>query len=619
MKIVRKTPVNDTGTFTRASDGCFWDNDGVLQIAPPNTPRFTYDLSDRSKPPILLLETGATNFIQNNQMQGAAPGNTRPTSWGSIDWYSLGVTAAISAIGSENGIDYLDVRYQGVAQLEMDMYVRFNNFYNAAAIPGETWSISAFHKIVESAAQLPEMFTYLQEYDMYGGFNSMQTQTLNVSSVLARSAQSRKLDWADTQYLVCGLKFKFASGTPVDFVIRIGLPQLEKGAPSSPIKTSGAPGVRAPDSTNMGFICPIVEDDAPYYSPTIPYAFGDRMIERSNHTVYESGLGTRFTSASVSVAAPGVVTVANHGLSAGASVVFDVGPLPTGLELFKEYFVVNPAVNTFNVSATKGGTGITTTGTARTDVGFVANGNFGQGAPNEDRWIDTGPTNRYALFDDSIESQMTALDQLTFAVKTPAEEFVDTVVIKNVEDVSAVRVAMVTEGGEIVYDKTVSMFDNSGINDPFKYTFEQIEYNTDLILSGIPAYAGSYLSVTMVGVEGLVKAGLFVMGRAKDFGPTQAGMSLGMIDYSKKEKNDYGKTKVVEGSYSETMTLTCFVDRSKMNSLIRYLVSLRATPAVYIGDATLTSSVQYGYFTDYSMGADYPEHSVLHAEIESLT
>lgn len=74
--------------------------------------------------------------------------------------------------------------------------------------------------------------------------------------------------------------------------------------------------------------------------------------------------GAHTATFTVTIAAPGVFTVNNHGLRNGDVLIFTTtGALPTGLTpATTAYFVVNAATNTFQVSATLNGTAITTTG-----------------------------------------------------------------------------------------------------------------------------------------------------------------------------------------------------------------------------------------------------------------
>ena len=72
---------------------------------------------------------------------------------------------------------------------------------------------------------------------------------------------------------------------------------------------------------------------------------------------------TPATVVTVSIASPGVVTWNAHGLAANTAVVFTTtGALPTGLVAGTTYYVTSPTTNTFQLSATSGGTAINTTG-----------------------------------------------------------------------------------------------------------------------------------------------------------------------------------------------------------------------------------------------------------------
>jgi len=65
----------------------------------------------------------------------------------------------------------------------------------------------------------------------------------------------------------------------------------------------------------------------------------------------------------ISIASPGVVTRAGHGLEDGARMhLYTDGALPTGLSLLTDYYVVNATADTFQLSASLGGAAINTSG-----------------------------------------------------------------------------------------------------------------------------------------------------------------------------------------------------------------------------------------------------------------
>lgn len=86
----------------------------------------------------------------------------------------------------------------------------------------------------------------------------------------------------------------------------------------------------------------------------------------SNDTSTEAAAAEpdKTSTVTISIASPGVVTWTGHTLQNGNQVILTTsGALPTGLTAGTPYYVVNQATNTFQLSATLGGSAIVTTGT----------------------------------------------------------------------------------------------------------------------------------------------------------------------------------------------------------------------------------------------------------------
>lgn len=100
------------------------------------------------------------------------------------------------------------------------------------------------------------------------------------------------------------------------------------------------------------------------------------------HVAKESVDNGSTATVTISNASPGVVTHTAHGKSNGQPVMFTTtGALPTGLTAGTWYYVVNSTTNTYQVSATVGGSGINTssagsgTHTARYSGSYEVYGN----------------------------------------------------------------------------------------------------------------------------------------------------------------------------------------------------------------------------------------------------
>lgn len=105
-------------------------------------------------------------------------------------------------------------------------------------------------------------------------------------------------------------------------------------------------------------------------SVTGAVTFGETLTSSTGSIKSSSNIYNTQTVTSITVAAPGIVTVPT-GLPSGTPVYFTLAAgatLPTGLSANTTYYVVNPSSNTFNLAATQGGTAITTTGSAASGV-----------------------------------------------------------------------------------------------------------------------------------------------------------------------------------------------------------------------------------------------------------
>lgn len=103
----------------------------------------------------------------------------------------------------------------------------------------------------------------------------------------------------------------------------------------------------------------------PFAGLTAPASWLLTYGQAVSRTTYAALLAAITTSAvvTITIATPGVVTWTGHTLVNGDKVSFETtGALPTGLSVGTDYYVVNAASNTFQVSATVGGGAIATSG-----------------------------------------------------------------------------------------------------------------------------------------------------------------------------------------------------------------------------------------------------------------
>lgn len=232
-------------------------------------------------------------------------------------------------------------------------------------------------------------------------------------------------------------------------------------------------------------------------------------------------------------------------------------------------------------------------------------------------WVLIGPDNTHSMFDDQISTPTVSA--------TPLEVVLDTGLcnalalfglVGNQVDIT------ITDGaaGPTVYSETISL-DGTFIFDWYQYFFEPYVQIEEIVLTDLPPYASARLTMELTG-SGNVQVGQFVWGTQYELGDPEYGASVGIIDYSRKETDEFGVTTFVQRAFSKRMTARLMLDTVQISRVQQVLSRIRATPAVWVGvpdDSTYNPLTVYGFFRDFSIEVAYPTKSYCSLEIEGLT
>ena len=294
--LVKPLKLDGAVSFSRASEATYFDAAGVLQTAPPDTLRVTYDPADLSKAPYALVEKAKTNFIRNNTMQGAVVGTVAPlpTGWTTSSVAGVGLSIEVTEIGSYSGIDCVDVRIFGTPSQNSGSTIDFALANYIAALPEQLFALSCYLKLAAGSIS-PNFNLALSLSERTSGGAQIGAAAngpiINLGSqadLLIRHDFYKTTINADVRFVVPRLRFNVYGGQPTDFTIRIGLPQFEYDEVTSPIKTSGAAVTRAADSVGPG--AGLVYSNVPITEPLWvagTYALGAKVRNAANF-VFES-------------------------------------------------------------------------------------------------------------------------------------------------------------------------------------------------------------------------------------------------------------------------------------------------------------------------------------------
>lgn len=264
-------------TVTRAgAAGTRFDNKGVLEAAvAADSVRHNHDPATLGSKGA-LIEFGRTNSIRNNSMQGAAAGSpgTAPTNW-TVPSSQDGLSRQVVGTGTEDGIDYIDLRFKGTTSAAGHIEVSFDIF--AAAANGQYWSLSMYARLVAGTLNgITASALVVEERDgagvlLAGSQSAFAPTSAKLSS--QRPSHTRAFNQAGTARVTHKWDFTYGNGSQIDFTLRIGMPQLEQGGkPSSVIRTTNAVVARNADQVSIASL-------GNWYDPIVGAVLSECSVE----------------------------------------------------------------------------------------------------------------------------------------------------------------------------------------------------------------------------------------------------------------------------------------------------------------------------------------------------
>jgi hypothetical protein len=213
-----------------------------------DVPRLDYRNADGTvnSCPRLLLEPQRTNSIRNSTMVGAVAGSpgTTPTNWDNASM--AGLTRTVVGLGTENGLQYIDLRFNGTATSTV-ITIWFETVNQITASTGQTWTSSVYAKSI-SGSPLGYNIT-IREQDAAGATLRTGSQTITPTSTLQRFTYTRTNDGVGTAFIRPAVWATLTNGATYDFTIRIAAPQMElAGNASTFIPTTTAAVTRLADA-----------------------------------------------------------------------------------------------------------------------------------------------------------------------------------------------------------------------------------------------------------------------------------------------------------------------------------------------------------------------------------
>lgn len=249
--------------------------------------------------------------------------------------------------------------------------------------------------------------------------------------------------------------------------------------------------------------------------------------------------------------------------------------------------------------------------------------NLGNDPATDDgtKWVEIGATDRYKPFDRKISDTVSNSGAITYSI-VPATRVTGAGFLGLTAAEVRVQVYDNSSPAVEIFDQTRSLVDTTPVVDWYSFfTWDAEEYDTEAIFDGIPAYAGYQIDITIGDGAGTAAVGQIILGNVITLGAALDGTTVGIRDFSVKDRDIYGNAVITERAFADETTFNFMLPTGDARRVKRILAAQRAAPALYYADAETPQfgATVFGFYQDFDIPLSASGTSFANLTIEGLT
>lgn len=219
--------------------------------------------------------------------------------------------------------------------------------------------------------------------------------------------------------------------------------------------------------------------------------------------------------------------------------------------------------------------------------------NTGNPLTDTTKWLKLGSTNSRAMFDDTYDSQTTNADSIVTVLTMGTVS--NTLFLGNV-DASSVTVEQSVSG----FNRTINL-NSHPVRDYWSYYYEDLVRIQDLVLTDIPPYPGSTITITINNPGYTAKCGIALIGKGIAIGTTQQDMSAGYQSFSGTTTDGFGYTTFANRGGIKILDLEVDIFEGFENEAYRLLEKYSDIPMLFISGTQNTLGMLYGTIQKFNV------------------
>jgi hypothetical protein len=235
----------------------------------------------------------------------------------------------------------------------------------------------------------------------------------------------------------------------------------------------------------------------------------------------------------------------------------------------------------------------------------------------EPNWLEVGPTNRWKVFDSSNSTQTAQANKITYRLR-PGQS-VPALGVLNIRAGVEIKVTVFDAGGVQITQRVVRLARYPVSPSWWTWYFGEKRAPTQALITDLPSYPTGEILIEITGTAQLA-VGVILLGNVRRFAlGVRAGARVGIQDYSRKERTEFGDTVLVERAFAKRASLQLLLTASEVDALNDFMAEVRATACLWIGSSRYESTTVYGFYKSFEIAITYYDYSDCELELEGLT
>lgn len=238
-------------------------------------------------------------------------------------------------------------------------------------------------------------------------------------------------------------------------------------------------------------------------------------------------------------------------------------------------------------------------------------------ATSPSKWKEVGATNRYKAFDKSVSSQTAQASSITYQLRLGAAA--STLAALNLKGATSIRVYVVDPDYGDVYDRTINLTRTPVAVGWWNWFFGDRRAPTQALFTDLKGLPQADIFIEITGGSDLA-VGVLLVGQLRSYTMgVRMGAKVGIQDYSRKDRNEYGDVMVVERAFAKRANFSMLLVAAEVDAIQMFLSDVRATPCLWIGSSRYESTTVYGFYKSFDIVISYFDYSDCDLELEGLT